>query len=335
MPGLPDVFLATLVASVGAQFLARPLLRRVRVFDVPSARSSHSTATIRGAGVGLWIAVQVGLAMSFSAGYLPMLFYAASVVATTGAAGLGFVEDVRGIPIVSRLAFQLCLGLVSGALIMLATGNWQLLVLVGFSTPILINITNFMDGVDNLSSFGATVIGLTFAVVGWRIESPMIFATGLVLAAGSLGFVPWNNGRWKMFLGDSGSYLLGSVLVLLVAGTIVAGAPLFSALAPVLIYVADTLSTLVTRIVRGQNWTQSHRQHKYHQLEDLGWSHTKIALLVAAFSAVLGALGVAGLQASPLLLTILVLAALLTCAAYACLPSVVGRRRNVSLGTQS
>lgn len=335
MPGLAAVFLATLAASVGAQFLARPLLRRVRVFDVPSARSSHSSATIRGAGTGLWVAVQVGLTVSFSAGYLPGVAYAAAVVATTGAAGLGFVEDVRGVPIVSRLAFQLCLGLVSGALIAWATEDWRLLVLVGLLAPILINITNFMDGVDNISAFGATVIGLSFTVIGWLDESPSTVATGLLLAAGSLGFVPWNNGPWKMFLGDSGSYLVGSVLVLLVVGTVAAGAPLFSAFAPVLIYVADTVTTLVTRIVQGQNWTQSHRQHKYHQLEDLGWSHTRIATVVAAFSTVVGALGVAGVHASPLLLSFLVPAAFLTCAFYVCLPSILGRRRDVGLGTQS
>lgn len=335
MPGLAAVFLATLVASVGAQFLARPFLRRVRVFDVPSARSSHSTATIRGAGTGLWVAVQVGLAVSFSAGYLPGLAYAAAVVATTSAAALGLVEDVRGVPIVSRLSFQLCLGLVSGALIAWATGDWRLLVLVGLLAPILINITNFMDGVDNISAFGATVIGLSFTVIGWLDESPSTVATGLLLAAGSLGFVPWNNGPWKMFLGDSGSYLVGSVLVLLVVGTVAAGAPLFSAFAPVLIYVADTVTTLVTRIVQGQNWTQSHRQHKYHQLEDLGWSHTRIATVVAAFSTVVGALGVAGVHASPFLLSFLVPAAFLTCAFYVCLPSILGRRRDVGLGTQS
>lgn len=335
MVDLSAVLIATLVASVGAQFLTRPLLRRARVLDVPSARSSHSSATIRGAGVGLWLAVQVGLLVSFSAGYLPDLLYAAAVVATTGAAGLGFIEDVRGMPIASRLAFQVGLGLISGVLIAWSTEDWRLLVLVGFLAPIFINIANFMDGVDNLSSFGATIIGLAFAVIGWLDESPASTAVGLVLAAGSLGFVPWNNGRWKMFLGDSGSYLVGSLLVLLVVGTISAGVPLFTAFAPVLIYVADTLTTLVTRIVQGQNWTQSHRQHKYHQLEDLGWSHASIAALVAGFSAVVGVLGIAGLHASPLELVLLVLAALLTCAAYVCLPSVLARRRHVDLGAIS
>jgi UDP-GlcNAc:undecaprenyl-phosphate GlcNAc-1-phosphate transferase len=335
MPGLPAVFLATLVVSVVVQFVARPLLRRARVFDVPSARSSHSSATIRGAGIGLWVAVQIGLAVSVSAGYFSGLLYAAAVVATTGAATLGFVEDVRGMPILSRLAFQVSLGVISGALIAWATRDWRLLVLVGLLAPILINITNFMDGVDNISAFGATIIGLSFAAIGWLDESPTTIATGLLLAAGSLGFVPWNNGRWKMFLGDSGSYLVGSVLVLLVVGTVAAGAPLFSAFAPVLIYVADTLTTLVTRIAQGQNWTQSHRQHKYHQLEDLGWSHTSIALLVAAFSTVVGALGVAGVHSSPFMLSFLMPAAFLTCAVYVCLPSILGRRRDVGIGTPS
>ncbi len=284
-----------LLVSLAAPLVIKPLLFRLNVVDIPSERSSHSLPAIRGAGLATLL--------GFVVGYLAILAWGSTsdpwilvivLCASVAAAGIGWAEDVSGLPIRHRVGYQLLTAFAATGAILAATGGpaWMLplggLFIAGF-----INVANFLDGVDGISGFHGIVFGVVYALIGWVSDQPWMIGAGLVLGAAYLAFLPWNLGRGSFFLGDSGSYLLGAAVSVIAVGAVSAGVSPVMVAAPVVIYLADAGFTLCWRIFSGQRWYESHRTHVYHQLEDLGLSHVGIAILVSSASCVTGLLGLA------------------------------------------
>src|SRR5690606_29011020 len=89
---------------------------------------------------------------------------------------------------------------------------WAVIILVIYAVLFIssyINVANFMDGLNGISGFHGVIAGAAFGVVGWLTATPWLLIIGVVLAAGYLGFLPWNLTKPGAFLGDVGSYLLG------------------------------------------------------------------------------------------------------------------------------
>jgi UDP-GlcNAc:undecaprenyl-phosphate GlcNAc-1-phosphate transferase len=197
---------------------------------------------------------------------------------------IGFVEDIRGIPIVWRLALQAIAGL--GSAMAITPSPSAVVASLGVTIWLVAyaNVFNFMDGVNGISAFNAILGGLVYAAIGWTQQMPTLTYGGLILAAAAITFLPWNAGRAKIFLGDVGSYGLGGLLGALAAYSVLRGIPAEAALAPLALYIADTGWTLFKRWRRGEIWYLPHRSHTYQKLTIIGWSHQR----VAAFTAILG-----------------------------------------------
>ena len=107
------------------------------------------------------------------------------------------------------------------------------------------------------------------------------------LAGAALAFLPWNWGRHaRVFLGDSGSYLIGSLVGLLALATLVRSGSVLMALAPVSIYLVDVVVTVFLRVKRGRPLMTAHRDHVYQRLVDAGLAHSTVSVMVAGFSSV-------------------------------------------------
>ena len=284
--------LAALSASALAPVWALPALRRAQVVDVANDRSSHSGVAVRGLGVAPLVAMVVGALVAMTAALEPEATWTlAACVAGAVAVGLvGLVEDIRGLPIAVRAALQWLLGGAAVSAILATTGMPTALVLLlgaagGVAIAAYVNIANFMDGVDGISVGHGAVVGLAFSALGLIAQSMPLAVGGVVLAAGLAGFAPWNLGPQKRFLGDVGSYLLGAMVALLAVVGIVAGLPLISVGSPLVVYVADTAVTLLRRVVRGDRWYESHREHVYQRLTS-ALPHPGVAATVAVLSAV-------------------------------------------------
>ncbi len=287
------VGLVAVLASMGLQGLLLPLLRR-HVVDVPGRRSSHCLPTARGGGV----AVVGGLLLAVAAGGLVGLPVPWAVVAGLGACALlGLADDVRSVGVVIRLVAQLgsalCLALwvvwsqtdLRGPIliaVIAAAAVW----VIGFT-----NAFNFMDGINGISAFNAVVAGVWYAYVGWQWQVGEVATLGLAVAGAAAGFLPWNVPRARVFLGDVGSYALGSCLAGLALWAFVAGVPLWTAAAPLTLYVVDTGWALARRMVSRRQWWEPHREHVYQRLVDGGWSHLQAASLSGA--AAVGACAIA------------------------------------------
>lgn len=270
-----------------------PWLVRWRVLDAANARSSHQGVVPRGGGVGVLLAATpvllvASLLRGAAAG--PVLALVAFAVCL---GVLGLADDIRSLSVEMRLAAQLALAA--------AFVGWQLLgptprlesvaalvalaaVVVGaVGVVAVVNAFNFMDGINGISALTAVVCGGWYSLQGVRLDDGLSVLTGAVVAGAAAGFLPWNAPRATVFLGDCGSYFLGGSVAALAVVSWSAGAGVLEAVAPLSVYLADVVWTLIRRAARGERWQDAHREHVYQRLlHAQGWSHLRVSTLVAA-----------------------------------------------------
>lgn len=276
--------------SLAVQPFAIRILHRRAVLDVPNERSSHSVPTPRGGGIVVVSAVLFG--WLFVAWEKPLVGLGLTVLA---AGLLGLFEDLGGVSVGVRLLAQLACGI--PVLVAASSGSvsiWLLLPIGALVVVGAVNSVNFMDGVNGITAEFGIASGLGFALVFGTIGQPALAAAALVVAAGCTGFLPYNAGRARIFLGDSGSYGIGAAAGGLCVLAWALGAQPEAAAAPLAIYVADTGAVVLRRLRAGEPIHHAHRTHVYQRLTDLGWSHQKVALFVSTLTLACGLLGWVG-----------------------------------------
>lgn len=288
--------MAALVAGFLLQPLVLRMLRAAAVLDHPKPRSFHTAPIPRGGGVAIAAAACAGLLVDAQARPLvvPLLLFCA----------IGFWEDVRGISVPARLLLQTGAGAVTGLLLVpdapVGAAAGALVGLVTVWLAAYTNAFNFMDGVNGISAVHAMLAGGLYAVLGWWQDLPVLAVGGAVVAAAAATFLPWNAGQAKMFMGDAGSYALGSLLGTLAVYGLLYGAPAEAVLAPLALYLADTGWTLARRLLRGEQWYRSHDTHAYQRLVTrLGWSHQRVTTATALVSAAVCTLALVGVGSDP------------------------------------
>jgi UDP-GlcNAc:undecaprenyl-phosphate GlcNAc-1-phosphate transferase len=322
------VLAAALLAAVTGSLLQPVLIRvmlRAAILDVPGTRTSHTVPTPRCGGVAVALAAVAGLALlpGTAVVLVPLLLFA----------GIGLAEDVRGVPVGTRLVLQSLAGLVGGALVVGWDGGATLtaalagVLLVAAWLLGYANVANFMDGVNGIAAAHAALGGGILAAIGAARDLPVLLGGGTVVAVAAAAFLPWNAGRARIFLGDVGSYGLGGALGALAACAVWAGVPVEAAVAPFALQLADTGWTLLRRVLTGEPWYQAHRTHVYQRLTDVGWSHqrvTAVTLLVAVAVSGCGAVSLAG---DPLARAVADLSALTLLAGYLTAPKRLAQLR--------
>jgi UDP-GlcNAc:undecaprenyl-phosphate GlcNAc-1-phosphate transferase len=284
------------VAAVGVLTLtplAARVLKQKGVLDVPNARSSHSRPTPRGAGLATGVVLTVALALGRDGATFSIA--AVALLATV----LGGFEDLHGAGVAVRLAAQIAIATAFLA-VTSATGTplpWAgavgaLIFIVGYT-----NAFNFMDGVNGISSVSAATAGLTFVALAALTNVPDLQLAGAVIAASAACFLPFNFPHARVFLGDSGSYSFGAAIACTAVIGWHSGIRADAVLAPLAMYLVDSGSVIILRLVRRQHLATPHRQHAYQRLVRLGASHVQVATVVFVGSAATGALGLAVVRA--------------------------------------
>lgn len=285
-------------ASAGFIVLLMPLLRRYALAR-PNARSSHVAPTPQGGGIAV-IAVALA-ALAWGADGMPWGFAVAVVAAVLGLATLGALDDIRPLPVLPRFIGQAAL--IAWVMITMPEA-WRIVpqdvglpvaverVVLTLALWWFVNLTNFIDGLDWITASDIVPSMIAVALLSMIGAVPSfigVIAAGL--AAGMLGFVPFNKPRAKVFLGDVGSLpigLLAGVALIALAGQGHLAAAILLAAYPSL----DATVTLVRRALRREKVWEAHRSHFYQQATDNGFTALSVSLHVFVLNCGLAGLAI-------------------------------------------
>jgi len=288
---MPETLARAAIAGAALSFVLVGLVRQLAlhhgVLDHPTERSSHATATPRGGGLGLILAVLlVAWPVTRSADWAVILLLAGAALVAT----VGWIDDRRGLAVPTRLAVHLAAGVLVG--LIAASGaaapgtSAALFAWWTFWAVSSVNLVNFMDGINGLVASQIAIFALSLALLS---SEGTVAVLAVLLGAACVGFLPWNFPRARVFLGDVGSGALGYLVpALALLATRADSIGLVEAHLPLLPLYLDATWTIIRRWRRGERVTTAHRSHLYQRLANGGLGHTVVTSLYA-LGALLGA----------------------------------------------
>jgi len=208
-------------------------------------------------------------------------------------AAVGFLDDRSMLPPTIRLAVHLGAALWAvvwlGGLPPIRIADhivqlgWTGSALAVLGIAWVLNLFNFMDGIDGIAASEAIFVVGSAAMLASLEEHSTAVTVGLVLAAACAGFLLWNWPPAKIFMGDVGSGYVGYVIgVLALAATWEHATAFWVWLILGGVFVVDSTITLVHRLLRGERIYQAHRSHAYQRLARRWGSHKKVTIAVTA-----------------------------------------------------
>lgn len=281
------VFLSSIVIT----WLISKVAWNVGLLDMPGDRRSHVHVTPRGGGLAIvavfwfWIFTQVFFSHSSLAQWLPML-------PALFLALVGFIDDLYSISARKRLFFQfffctLSLYLLKGIHFELVwyslhIPNSLVLLIALIFLVWCINLYNFMDGINGLAGFEALTVSIFMAVITYLDGDLSKSTMWGILAASVAGFLVWNFPKAKIFLGDVGSYFLGSTFgILLLDSANTKPRWFWCGLILLGYFVVDATFTLLVRAWFKQPIFKAHQTHGFQLLlKQFKSSHTKVTSLI-------------------------------------------------------
>lgn len=298
------------------------LLRRYALarslMDIPNARSSHSVPTPRGGGVAIVLCFLISLSFLSVSNNIDISAAWAFFGAGLLVALIGFLDDHGHIAARWRL-----LGHFSAAIwILFWLGGFPGLNTFGMNIQLswaghilaavylvwMLNLYNFMDGIDGLASIEALTVCLSVCLIYWLTGHEVLVWLPFLLGMAVLGFLFWNFPPARIFMGDAGSGFLGIIL-----GGLSLQAAWYSTdllwvwLILLGVFIVDATFTLIRRLINGCKVYEAHRSHAYQFASRKVGRHLPVTLSVLAINvlwllpvalcvALLGLNGIVGLS---------------------------------------
>jgi Fuc2NAc and GlcNAc transferase len=280
------------IAAFGLSALLTWAMRRYALarglVDVPNSRSSHQLPTPRGGGVAIVVTFLLLVASLTALGRLPATTSIAVLSAGSITAAIGFWDDHASLPARWRLAAHflaatLALGILGGMAELQVFGvhlaGWPANLLGALIIVWLLNLYNFMDGIDGIAGVEAVTVCAGGAAIALVAGYPAGALMCLLLGAACAGFLVWNFPPARIFMGDAGSGFLGVLFgvlaidaarhepVLLWCWLILLGA-----------FIIDATITLLRRLLRGERVYQAHRSHAYQHAARVWGAHRPVTV---------------------------------------------------------
>ena len=267
------------------------LIKKYSLYDLPNARKEHNIPIPTMGGIAIVAGMMTGMFLwfPFNNEVAQVSFFFSIVVLFA----LGIMDDLKDLSAKYKLVVQIGLAALialSGIRItsfdglfgieelpLTAQYTFTVLTVVGIT-----NAFNLIDGIDGLAGglgfMSLITIGMFLTMSGDANTALIAFA----LAGGIFAFLYFNFNPARIFMGDTGSLVLGFVIAVLcirlmqvnavVANTVLPNAPVF-VLGIVLIPVFDTLRVFATRIWKGKSPFEADKTHIHHLLTNQGFSH--------------------------------------------------------------
>ncbi len=363
-------YLVIFLVAAGTTFGLTPLVRRLalrfRAIDYPSDRKIHPVATPTVGGVAMWAGFLVAMAVSRFLPFFDSMNQTAAepvaaVVTCTLMTGLGAIDDRRGTSALAKLTAQI---FIAGILVLLGVqlayfvlpGEGLAILGTDEAVPLTIiwvvaatNAVNLVDGLDGLAAGMVAIAAAAFFVYvvrgGDTSDAASVAALLSAITVGvCVGFLPWNFHPARIFMGDTGSMLLGMlVAIATIAGVgrnpvppprgevAVIALPVLVPLLVLGIPLLDVVLAIVRRTRKGIGIAHADKEHIHHRLMDIGHGHRQAVMLMYLWSALVAgsALAIGVIDAR------LVVGAIVGCALVlflvTALPRLLERRRNGEL----
>lgn len=159
----------------------------------------------------------------------------------------------------------------------------------------LINATNFIDGVDGLATGVSSSQALCLAVMSFLLNKFDIFLCSALILGATLGFLPRNFPKAKIFMGDCGSLFLGFVLSVLSSRLIFESKSILCTIASILVFripIYDASFSIIKRLIKRKNPFKADKEHFHHQLLKYGFSKECTTLFLVTLSLFFGFWGI-------------------------------------------
>jgi UDP-GlcNAc:undecaprenyl-phosphate GlcNAc-1-phosphate transferase len=303
-------FIAFGVALVGSLVLT-PVVRwaafRLNAVDVPEDRKVHDSITPTMGGIAMYASMMMGIGVylvigdkKVSSDLLGVIIGATIIVI------FGAVDDARGMTPLAKLFGQV---MAAGVLVIMGVQIQNIhipgMAVISLSPELsvvlsliwvvaFINIINLIDGLDGLAAgitcitaFSMFYYATQTGVGGAFVDAALI---SIVLAGACLGFLRYNFNPASIFMGDSGSMLLGFLLgAVTIQGVLksIAAVALIVPLMALAIPILDTGMAITRRLRRGKPITHADKEHIHHRLLNMGHSQRQAVLLLYFWTALL------------------------------------------------
>lgn len=297
---------AMLISLITTPFVKK-LAFKIGAIDIPTEeRKIHKKPMPRIGGLSIYLSFI--LITILRPGSLEKYELAIIIGATIIVIG-GIIDDIHELKPIAKLGFQIAaavvlilMGVKIGVLSNpFSVGNsyfeFQFLAI-----PITIlwivgvtNAFNFIDGLDGLSAGLAFISSATIYVIAISNGRPVVAALTVILCGAILGFLPYNFNPASIFMGDTGSQLLGFLLAAISIEGTVKSSTVFAVTIPLLalgLPVYDTAFAMVRRKLNGKPIMAADKGHLHHRLLELGHSQRKAVLVMYSISIILGIIAI-------------------------------------------
>ena len=311
-----------LVAALCTAATSAVVLRLSRKYELAPPvrdRDMHTTPTPRLGGVAMYVGLLAGFATVFFVfpdALAPVVNNGSQVIAlliaVTIIVGVGVLDDLTDLDWMLKLGAQLVaagvlawqgvqiLSLPLGNTLIVASPYLNLVLTVLLMVTVM-NAVNFIDGLDGLVAGFAVIANLAFFVYtrllvrDLGVAESVTFASliAVLLIGMSVGFLPFNWHRARMFMGDAGALLIGLLMAtstIMVTGqlnpaalstevVIASWIPIILPIAVLALPLADLLLAVARRVSAGKSPFTADRKHLHHKLIARGHSHQQAVLI--------------------------------------------------------
>jgi UDP-GlcNAc:undecaprenyl-phosphate/decaprenyl-phosphate GlcNAc-1-phosphate transferase len=290
-----DILFIALIGFVVSLLVTR-LMIRIGIADVPNRRSSHKAVTPKSGGMGIIAGFFTAMSCLYFIQKLGHISSKKLLLLGIGAwltIVVSLYDDIKRISSSQKLIIQ-----VMAALLVVRTGlsltvlplPWMGAVDLGplgsvlavFWIIFFINVFNFMDGLNGLTSGVSLVASFFCAIIGVLLEEKALFYVSISLGMATLGFFLFNFPKARIFMGDVGSQFMGLMWAILLLIPSQESHLNFMNLSiytvPLLFFsfIYDVTITVGRRIWRREPFWLAHRTHLFQLLNRLGYTHTQV-----------------------------------------------------------
>jgi UDP-GlcNAc:undecaprenyl-phosphate/decaprenyl-phosphate GlcNAc-1-phosphate transferase len=229
------------------------------------------------------------------------------VAGATLMCALGALDDIRPLPAGAKLLGITAIAVIPASLDVTIDhvtlplvgafdlGIWQYPLTVLWIVAIA-NIVNFIDGLDGLAAGFCAIASITFAILSASLGRVDAAAISAIVAGAAIGFLIYNFNPATIFMGDSGSLMLGYLLAALSIQGVLKTAAAVSLVFPLVVLalpILDTSFVILKRLKYRQPIYQADRWHFHHRFANIGFSQRRTALYLYAWCCSLSALALA------------------------------------------